>query len=223
MSQYALPLPHATLYTPESFLVSSCNETAWHMLEAWPAWQSHALILAGCPGSGKSHLSHIWARKASAAIVQASGLATEEPQGTNWLVEDIETLSNPRALFHLYNYTRENKHSLLMTASLPPAQLKITLPDLSSRLLATPLATIAMADDIVLAAAMRKQFADRQLKVEEEVIAYLLPRMERSLSQIQLLVTRIDEAALQNHKNITVPFVRKLLETDREGGLEFTF
>ncbi len=212
MSQYALPLPHSPLFTEETFLVSPSNEVAHRMLTAWPQWQSHALYLAGAPGSGKSHLSHIWAARAQAKIVAAT--AIPEPENANWLVEDIEKLTDPRPLLHLYNATRENGKSLLITASIAPAQLTITLPDLSSRLLATPLATIFMADDTVLAAAMRKQFADRQLKVEEEVIAYLLPRMERSLSQIQALVARIDESALQTHKNITVPFVRGLLSED---------
>lgn len=211
MSQYALPLPHAPLYTEENFLVSPSNEEAWKMVQAWPHWPSHALVLAGSPGSGKSHLSHLWAAKASASILPASALP-EEPAPGNWLVEDLETLTNMRALFHLYNATRESGAWLLMTSHKPPAQLSITLPDLSSRLLATPLAIIHNADDIVLAGVMRKQFADRQLKVEEDVITYLLPRMERSLSQIQSLVTKIDEAALQTHSNITVPFVRKLLE-----------
>ncbi len=214
MSQYTLPLPHQPVYTEENFLISPCNEAAWHLLHQWPHWPSHALVLAGASGSGKSHLSHLWAARAGATTIPASALTPAEPQGQHWLVEDLERLRDPRALFHLYNYTRENGGSLLMTANLPPAQLAIPLPDLSSRLLATPLATISAADDAVLAAAMRKQFADRQLKVEEEVITYLLPRTERSLAQIQSLVTRIDEAALEHHKNITVPFVRKLLEKD---------
>lgn len=211
MSQYALPLPHITLYTEENFIVSSCNEMAWHMLQLWPNWQSHALIIAGCSGSGKSHLSHIWAHKAEATIIPAKELP-EEPQSGNILIEDIEQLTTPRNLFHLYNHTKEHKSYLLMTSNKPPAQLSITLPDLSSRLIATPLVTISKADDIVIAAALRKQFADRQLKVEEEVITYLLPRTERSLSQIKGLVTKLDEAALQNHKNITIPFVRKWLD-----------
>lgn len=212
MSQYALPLPHTPLYTEENFLLSGCNQLAWDMLNQWPHWPAHALIIAGSPGSGKSHLSHLWAARAQAAIIPAETLTADAPHTANWLVEDIERLTNPRALFHLYNYTKENSGFLLMTSTLPPAQLAIPLPDLASRLRATPLATIEQADDAVLAAAMRKQFADRQLKVEEDVIAYLLPRTERSLSQIQALVQSIDDAALRTHRNITVPFVRSLLE-----------
>jgi len=213
MPQYALPLPHATHYTEENFLISPCNEAAWAMVHRWPHWTSHAMILSGIPGSGKSHLSHIWATKARATIFSAGSLP-KEPEPGNWLVEDLETLADPRALLHLYNYTSETKGNLLITTTKPPSQLTIPLPDLSSRLLATPLATIEAADDAVLAAAMRKQFADRQLKVEEDVIAYVLPRIERSFTHIQNIVARIDETALQTHKNITVPFVRKLLESE---------
>ena len=213
MSQYTFPLAHTPLYTEENFCISACNETAWNQLNRWPHWPSHALVLAGSSGSGKSHISHLWAQKTGAAIMAASELTIGEPQHHNWLVEDLETLKEPRALLHLFNHIKENRGSLLITTNLPPAQLIIPLADLSSRLVATPLAIIESADDTVLAAAMRNQFANRQLKVEEDVITYLLPRIERSLSQIQTLVRRIDETALEQHKNITVPFVRKLLET----------
>lgn len=211
MSQYALPLLHPPLYTEENFIVSACNEGAWRWVSAWPQWPGHALFLCGAPGSGKSHLSHIWARKSGASIAAAAAL--EEPAPGSWLVEEVEAMRDPRPLLHLFNAVRENGGYLLMTGGVPPARLGIALPDLSSRLLATPLATIGEADDTVLAAAMRKQFADRQMKVGEEVIAYLLPRMERSLTQIQSLVAHIDEAAMREHKGVTVPFVRRLLET----------
>ena len=49
---------------------------------------------------------------------------------------------------------------------------------------------------MVLAGAMRKQFADRQMKVADDVIAYALPRMERSLEKIRELVQLVDKSAL---------------------------
>ena len=58
---------------------------------------------------------------------------------------------------------------------------------------------------------MRKQFADRQVKVDEEVIAYVVARMERSLTRVKELVELLDARALAEGKTITVPFIKKVL------------
>ena len=64
----------------------------------------------------------------------------------------------------------------------PPAAREIALADLGSRLRALPVVGIEPPDDILVAALLVKQFADRQIRVAPGVIAYLLPRMERSFA-----------------------------------------
>ncbi len=166
---------------------------------------------AGPRGSGKSHLGHIWASHAAAR--QITAIRNPGLEKGNLLLEDIDQIRDERALLHLLNFTKENSKSLLLTSSLPAEQLPFTLPDLTSRLRALPVASLGQPDDEALAFAMRKQFADRQVKVDEEVIAYLLPRMERSFAQVRELVEqRLDQVALAEKKNLTIPFVKRLLE-----------
>ena len=59
-----------------------------------------------------------------------------------------------------------------------------------------------------------KQFADRQLKVDDDVIGFLLRRMERSFAAARAMVGAIDDLALAERRNITVPLVRRVLETE---------
>jgi DnaA regulatory inactivator Hda len=210
MPQYALSLTLPTVFTEENFFVSGCNREAWQWIAAWPNWR--ALLLHGPEGSGKSHLGHLWAEKAQAATIEAKNLGQEEPQKGNWLIEDIEQVAQERTLLHWFNYTKENGGSLLMTSRLSPRELPFTLPDLTSRLMAVAAAHIEQPDDEALRGVIRKQFADRQMKVDEEVISYLVPRMERSLAKARELVETLDKAALAEGKNITIPFVRKILE-----------
>jgi chromosomal replication initiation ATPase DnaA len=47
-----------------------------------------------------------------------------------------------------------------------------------------------------------KLFADRQLAVGEGVIAYLLPRMERSLAAAREAVAKLDAAALSRGRAV---------------------
>jgi DnaA regulatory inactivator Hda len=213
MSQIPLSLNLPPVYSEDNFFVSDCNREAWQWIMKWPAWPGHALLLYGPKGSGKTHLGQLWAQKANAKIWPAAGLDTLAASATpsSWLIESIEHTSDQRQLLHLFNIAREQGKNLLMTANTAAAQLPFTLPDLVSRLQATTAVPIHQPDDTVLAGAMRKQFADRQMKVGDDIIAYTLPRMERSLEKVRELVERIDESALAEHKSVTIPFIRKLI------------
>ena len=90
---------------------------------------------------------------------------------TSWLAA-----INEEALLHLFNWTREQGGSLLIAALSEPTRWEIKLGDLSSRLLSLPLVRIGSPDDQLLAAVMAKQFADRQIEVEEGVFRYLTSR-----------------------------------------------
>ncbi|MDG2268995.1 MAG: DNA replication protein, partial [Alphaproteobacteria bacterium] len=88
----------------------------------------------------------------------------------------------------------------------------VSLADLSSRMKALQGAGIAPPDDSLLAALLVKQFRDRQLRVSEEVVAYLVPRMERSFAAVSRIVAAIDAVALERLRPVTVPLVREVLE-----------
>ena len=210
MSQYALNLSLPPVFTAGSFFVSDCNRQAWQWIESWPNWQS--LILSGPQGSGKSHLGQLWATRAKAVIVSADHLENIEPENRHWLIEDIEQVTHERTLLHVFNHVREHGGSMLMTSMVPAPNLPFSLPDLTSRLLALPSVGIDQPDDDALAGAIRKQFSDRQMKVDEEVIKYLLPRMQRSFLKAKELVELLDAKALAEGKNITIPFVKRVWE-----------
>lgn len=212
MSQYALSLSLPAVFSEENFFVSGCNKEAWQWVTSWPEWPSNALLIYGPEGSGKTHLGHIWAARARAETTDADD-HTFTPEGLSGhlLVEHLQDGTDEAKLFHTINFCRENNFSLLLTSMLPPKQLPFKLPDLTSRLLGMQSVAISAPDDEVLAAAMRKQFADRQLKVSDEVISYLLPRIERSYAKAAQLVGNLDHQALAEQKNLTIPFIRKML------------
>ena len=85
------------------------------------------------------------------------------------------------------------------------------LADLRSRLNAAPAVEITAPDDDLLEALLMKQFADRQLRVEAEVIAYLAPRMDRTFRAARDIVAAIDAEALARRRNVTVPLAREVL------------
>ena len=62
----------------------------------------------------------------------------------------------------------------MLTARSLPTTWPVALPDLASRLRAMPSVSLSGPDDALLRAVLVKQFADRQLGVDEALIAYLL-------------------------------------------------
>ena len=80
--------------------------------------------------------------------------------------------------------------------------------------MAIPVATVAPPDDALLGALLVKLFSDRQLSVGEDVVAYLLPRLERSFEAARRVVARLDRAALAGQRPITVPLARQVMASD---------
>lgn len=215
MTQLILPLDHRPALGRGDFLVSHSNAAAVAWIDRWRDWPNQTLLLYGPEGCGKSHLAQVY-RKQSGAIswtaASIDAMRDVEPPH-HILIEDAP----PRAigeegLFHLINWVREARGSLLITAPTPPTHWGIELPDLRSRLSAMTKAEIGPADDALLKAVLVKLFDDRQLHIAEPVLNFLCTRMERSFAAAHHWVERIDKAALAEKKAITVPFVRQLID-----------
>lgn len=214
MSQLSLQLSLPEVFSADNFFISSCNEEAYKILMEERNWennvQKHALYLYGEKGSGKSHLARIWQEKTAAIVITADDINPSAVTG-NSIIEDVEQRRNEKALLHLFNHCKEIGVKLLLTSSLPVSSLPFTLPDLTSRLRGLQIASIYPPDDALIAGVMRKQFADRQILVDDEVISYLVTHTERTLENVKLLVEKLDKNALSERRNITIPFVRKVL------------
>ncbi len=88
----------------------------------------------------------------------------------------------------------------------------IKLADLRSRVLAVDAVSIGSPDDELIAAVLVKLFSDRLMKVDEDVVGYALPRIERSFAAARRLVADLDTAAARGRRRrITVPLVREVL------------
>jgi chromosomal replication initiation ATPase DnaA len=214
--QLALDLPHAESFRGDDFLPTPANAAALALVERWPEWPDPAAAIIGPPGSGKSHLAAIWAERAGARIVAAASLTAADVPGalaTGALV--LEDFSPERvheaALFHLFNLAREDGAYLLLTSRQRLDGGAIALPDLASRLRSIPSAMLAPPDDALLAAVLVKLFADRQLRIDEGVISYLIPRIDRSLGAARAVVDRLDLAALSRGRSVTRALASEVL------------
>ena len=213
--QLALALPHAESFARDDFLVGASNEPALRLVARWPDWPDRALALVGPEGAGKSHLAAIWSDIAGARRVSARALGETDLPGAlatgALVVEDAAPPLDERALFHLHNLVRQQEAYLLMTARTAPTAWNVVLPDLASRLRAVPVVELSTPDDALLRAVLVKQFADRQLSIDESVIGYLATRIERSFAGARAAVEELDREALRRKRPVTRALAAELL------------
>ena len=209
--QLALGFPVRQAYNRSNFWVAPCNQEAIAWIDKYPDWPMHALLIYGEAGSGKTHLASIF----SDYHIEAKDL-TEDfiPKNNKIVVENLEELSNERALFHLFNRIGEMNGGLLMTAKYVP---EFSLKDLQTRMTMTPKVEIEIPDDETIISICAKMFEDKQAIVEPVVFSYIATHVPRSFSTIQKVVNIVDELSLAKGRRITIHLVREAISKLPQG------
>jgi DnaA family protein len=182
------------------------------------------VYLFGPPGSGRSHLLNAAVAAAAEAGVTAV-LARAETLGASTLagarlvaVDDVHGLGDDAqvALFDLYN-TRAGSGRMLLAGNRPPRDLAVR-EDLRTRIGAALAFELHALTDAERAEALRAHARRRHMTLDDAVIEYLLARVSRDLPALTALVDRLDRAALERRRAVTVPLAREIVKQDLGGG-----
>jgi hypothetical protein len=193
LAQIALPLAWPVADAEEDFLISDANRAAFDHLKRWSIWPVMATLLTGPRKSGRSLLGRIFVRKTGGR-----------------LFDNVEE-HDEEALFHAWNQAQETRRPLLLIADAPPPAWRIALPDLRSRLAATPQVAIGLPDDTLIGDLIVKLLGDRGIAVPPELAAFLVPRIERTYVAVQQVVEALDRAALSHHRRMTIAMAKRAL------------
>jgi len=191
--QIALPLDWPVADRDEDFLLSEANRFAFDHLKRWTLWPVMATLLTGPRKSGRSLLGRIFVRKTGGRLFDNAERHEEE------------------AIFHAWNQAQETRRPLLIVADAPPPSWEVALPDLRSRLAATPRIEIGAPDDALIADLIVKLLGDRGIAVPPDVAEFIVPRIERSYVAVQQVVDSLDRALLSRGGRMTVPVAKRAL------------
>lgn len=152
-----------------------------------------AAILSGPRRSGRSLLARIFAAKSGGEII-----------------DDAE--ATPEAeLFHAWNRAQETRRPLLIVADAAPPAWAVVLPDLRTRLAASPHAVIGAPDDALVRALLARLFERRGLDARPDLVDWLVARLERSHLAVERAVDALDQAAMERRQRPTIPLARTIL------------
>ena len=193
MSQIALPLDWPAGAQEGDYIVSEANTALVRHLEHWSLWPVMATVLTGPRKSGRSLLGRIFAAKSGGELIDDAERADEE------------------AIFHAWNRAQERRRPLIVIADAPPPAWPVRLPDLRSRLAASPHLRLAEPDESLAAQLIEKLCHARGLAAPPELVRYLVPRIERSYLGVHRALDALDELAYQHRQRLTVPLARKAL------------
>lgn len=128
-------------------------------------------------------------------------------------VDNVEAVAGNReweeALFHLYNRIRQEGNTLIVGANAAPRQLTIQLPDLVSRLSWGAVFQVAELSDEEKIMAIRMRAGLRGIQLPEDVAKYLVHHASRKMSDLSLMLDRLDKASLSAQRKVTIPFIKQ--------------
>ncbi len=187
----------------------------------------HRLYLWGESGIGKTHLLQAACKQASETDLQVAYIPLKQleemsPEILHGLgeldlvcVDDIECVAGQiewqQGLTWLYNELRDNEHSMIISANISATNIALEVEDLKSRLAWDQVVKIKSSDDELKIEILKRKANARSFELSDEVIEFLIRRVDRDLGSLMELLDKIDHASLAAKRKITIPFVKELI------------
>lgn len=218
--QLLLDLQLEPLPTLERFIVGSNAELLARLRTLTDPHHFDAVYLWGVSGCGKSHLLKATAHAASASrpIVfldaEKVGAGMTAASGSLLVIDDIHALdeAGQRALFQLYNAARYLGLALLLSGTTSPLQLHLR-EDLRTRIGQMLIYEVQPLSDEEKAAVLLQHAQVRGMVMDPAVVQYVLRHGRRDLSSLMHMLDNLDRISLEQHRALTVPLVREIMQT----------
>ena len=185
---------------------------------------SHNLIfLVGATSSGKTHLclSTYEESKKNKLYYTAENinkLNREDIEDLELLIlDDFDIIINnhnlEETLFYIMNDLIIRKKSIFLTSSIPANEINFKLKDLKTRVCSDQILEIKELDDSEKINLLYKIAKNRGWILSDKVSKFILNHFDRDLYFLCNVIKSIDERSLSEKKNITIPFIKKIIKS----------
>jgi chromosomal replication initiator protein len=221
--QQFFDFPVTPFFSFDSFVSCEGNSAAlrFAMRVADPACPEKLLYLHGPSGSGKTHLLK------SIATDIIPYLSFREPRAPDELVsifkgavglvvDDLNEMPDDPALkgalWQLFNEFHTSGRTIAMAGLHPPRELESLDEHLTSRLLWGLVARLDTSDDHSRRMILIKVAEDRQIRVPDDVIEYILATASREVADLIACFNQLYRFSMTEKRRITLPLAREVRE-----------
>lgn len=221
--QQFFDFPLTPCFSFDSFVPCEGNAAAlrFAMRIADPADSENLLYLHGPSGSGKTHLlksiaTDIIPYISLRELPEPDGLVSVFKGAAGLVVDDLHEMPDrpdlKSALWELFNEFHTSGRPIAMAGLHPPREL-ISLDDhLTSRLLWGLVARLDTSDDNSRRMIIKKVAEDRQIRVPDDVVDFILATASREVSDLIASFNQLYRFSMTEKRRITLPLAREVRE-----------
>jgi DnaA family protein len=216
--------------TFDDFFPGANQEIINHLQKSSKGNGERLIFLWGQSGLGKSHLLQACCQQAQSRQLRSfyfslSSLELPDPELLTGLdkfdivcFDNIEHIAGNQswelAFFNFFNLHRDQGHALILSASCPPNEIAIQLPDLKTRInWGLTLKIQPLCDNDRISALIFKA-GQMGFEISPQAGHFLLTHYDRDLSSLWTLLTKLDRASLAAKRKLTIPFLKQILNED---------
>lgn len=219
------------IYTFETYIPGINGDAVECLLNTAKGHSHGNIYLWGGRGVGKSHLLQAVCNSAALAerpcayfpLNQLDDFTPETFASLEHLnlvcLDDLEEAAQKEhwelALFDLFNRLRDAKTPLVMSSSQSPKGSLFQLPDLKSRLSWDLSFQLSPLDDEMKIAALKRRARDRGFELADQVVEFLINRVNRDTHNLFRWLDRLDRHSLVAQRKLTVDLVKEVLKNSQ--------
>ena len=178
LNQLLLDFDYEQNFKDDDFYVGKSNFYTFELINKWPKWEKNFLNISGEKFSGKTHLINIFLKKFNGVRIESDLLNNETLRTIkpyqNIILEDLSLNTNENLIYTLFNIIDQDNKFLIITSSMPIAEINFKLKDLRSRTKNCLLAKIENPDDELMFALILKNLSDRQITLDKKLINFII-------------------------------------------------
>ena len=215
MNQLIFKFPFKTNYFEEDFYVSENNFEAYKLIENWPKWPSKLINIFGPSGCGKTHLANVLNNKINSFFIKAAELNDNIFSVVKvkecLIIDEYNNNVEEKLLYSVINQSHLSNQYIIINTLKPIQSYEVSLNDLSSRFSSFVNISIDLPTDELIKVIISKNFSDKQVKIENKLLEYIVKNIDRSYEAIFDLIDKLDDFSLSTGKSININLIKKAL------------